>query len=139
MTKRSTSSKAREQKGFTALVAFLFRSPLQGLISRRLILLTFIRRTAIRSMTIVVSYVKDGNTLLVTDNGFWQKNLSADMDVRVQWHGKEQLVGCDVIKATAELVQIIRAMMTANRALRRFIDPLSDHDGQPAIDQDALS
>src|SRR5215813_1583510 len=99
-----------------ALLAWILRSPLRGLISNRFILVTFVRRNG-RSSTIPVSYFKEGDALLVTDHGVWQTNLLAGMAVWVQWKGKERHVRCEVINETAQLVSLIRMMVNTNRAL----------------------
>ena len=138
MTRQSDSTRAEQLHNApiaNALLVWLLRSPLRGLVSKRLILVTFIRRTNGRSSTIPVSYLKDGDTLLVTDTGVWQKNLRAGMDVRIRWNNREYSVACEIIKDTDELVQLISKAMITDRALRGFINPLLGPDGYPALDR----
>jgi hypothetical protein len=52
-----------------ALPRFVLRLPFQTPLSRRLVLLTYIGRKSGRSYTIPVSYVEQGDTLLIPGGG----------------------------------------------------------------------
>lgn len=58
----------------------ILRSPLHGLVSNNLMLITFTGRTSGKTYTTPVNYVRDGETLIVlshTDRTWW-KNLRGD-------------------------------------------------------------
>jgi hypothetical protein len=122
MTRLIASNRAVDGKflRIQALLTWILRSPLRGLISNRFILVTFVRHKG-GSSTIPVSYFKEGDALLVTDQGIWQNNLRAGTAIWVQWNGMRRRVYCEVIKETAQLVPLIRMMVNTNRAFREFL------------------
>jgi hypothetical protein len=53
----------------------ILRSPLHGVMSRRLMLITFAGRRSGKHYTTPISYVQEGHTLLLGVGGPWWKNL----------------------------------------------------------------
>ncbi len=65
----------RVMGALNALPTFVLRLPFQTPMSRRLVLLTYTGRKSGRSYTVPVSYVEQGDTLLIPGGGAWKKNL----------------------------------------------------------------
>jgi hypothetical protein len=75
------------QRLFSPLAKAVLRSPLHGLLSQRLLLLTFTGRTSGQSFSTPVLYEQTGDTLLLRAGGAWWKNLRGGVTVRVLLRG----------------------------------------------------
>ncbi len=84
---------------YNILMATLLRSPLHGLLSQSLLLLTYTGRKSGKLITVPVNYVRDGAVLRVTSRRerTWWRNLRGGVPVRVQLRGRE-------VSATATIV-----------------------------------
>jgi deazaflavin-dependent oxidoreductase (nitroreductase family) len=79
----------RWQKLYNPIVVSLLRSPLHGVMSKSVMLLTYKGRRSAREFTTPVSYVRDGGELLVVssrDHSWW-KNLRGGAPVAVRVRG----------------------------------------------------
>ena len=92
MADRTTEILLRVVKILNPFVRFLLKSPLQGLISKDILLLHFQGRKSGRWFATPVSYVKDGNRLRVLTDAAWWKNLRDRPGARVHLCGKELAV-----------------------------------------------
>ncbi len=66
----------RVMGALNVLPKFVLRLPFQTPMSRRLILLRYTGRKSGRSYTVPVSYVEQGDTLLIPGGGGWKKTSS---------------------------------------------------------------
>ena len=115
------------------LVRLMLAGRAHVVMSKRLILVTFMGRRSGRSYTAPVSYVRDGDDLLVPGGGQWWKNLtSGPVSVRLQgsWHS----VTPEVISEPRELSDVLRRMMAANPALPVFTGIKRGPDGRPSAE-----
>lgn len=75
-------------------VASLLRSPLHGLLSRRLALITVTGRRSGREITLPVMYEQDGERLSIPvmwpQRKLWWRNLRDGATVRVRLRGRER-------------------------------------------------
>ena len=58
-----------------SVMKFVLRSPLHGIVSDKIMLLTFTGRKSSKSYTIPVSYTQKDNTLAIFTNHVWWRNL----------------------------------------------------------------
>src|SRR5688572_17870366 len=65
----------RVLRSINPFVAAILRSPLHGLLSRRVLLLTFIGRTTGKVFTIPVGYMRERDTFTIVCSHAWWKNL----------------------------------------------------------------
>jgi deazaflavin-dependent oxidoreductase (nitroreductase family) len=76
------------------LIKGVLRSPLHGLVSRRLALVTVTGRRSGRSYTFPVSYTQDGETVKITvgwpQRKRWWRNLRDGGPVTIRLRGKER-------------------------------------------------
>jgi hypothetical protein len=114
-----------------ALPTFVLRLPFQTPMSRRLVLLTYTGRKSGRSYTIPVSYVEQGDTLLIPGGGTWKQSLEQGSPVRVRLRGSERSAHPEVIKDIDEVERLVAFMMAANPAVSRFIGVPRAVDGRP--------
>ena len=66
-----------------ALPKLILRSPLHGLMSNQVLLLTYTGRKSGKRYTVPITYVKVGNTLLLATDRPWWKNLRGGAQVQV--------------------------------------------------------
>jgi hypothetical protein len=66
----------------------LLHTPLHGLISGRLALLTFTGRKSGKRYQVPVGYVQQGNTVLINTQSRWQRNLAGGADVTLRLRGR---------------------------------------------------
>ena len=81
----------RPRKLYNPIVVAILRSPLQGLMSNSVMLLTYRGRRSGRAFTTPISYVRDGEDLLAVafrDHAWW-RNLRGGAPVRVRLRGRE--------------------------------------------------
>src|SRR5690349_24649181 len=69
-------------------VAAILRSPLHGLLSRQLILLTYTGRKTGKRYTIPVGYARDGDALVVFSSRSWRRTLRGSAPVEVLLQGR---------------------------------------------------
>jgi hypothetical protein len=113
------------------LPKFVLRLPFQTPMSRRLILLSYTGRKTGRAYTIPVSYVEQGDVLLIPGGGAWKTNLENGAALRIRFRGMEQSAIPEVIRNLDELEELITFMMAANPAVGRFIGVPKLPDGHP--------
>ena len=88
---RSSVPNVRVLHAINPFVAALLRSPLHGLLSRQLMLLTYTGRTTGKRYTIPVGYTRDGETLIVFTSRGWRRNLRGGAPVEVLLQGRRYL------------------------------------------------
>lgn len=71
-------------------IKFILRSPLHGIISKNLLLITFIGRKSGKAFTTPVSYSQDGNDLYIFTHATWWKNLRPDTPITLCLRGKNR-------------------------------------------------
>ena len=112
------------QKLYNPLVIWLLRSPLHGLADKQTMVITVTGRKSGKRYTLPVSYVRNGETLLVISqkDRTWWKNLRNGVQVTVLLQGHTlQARGetfTDTDLAANILLQIRRQVPTYQRLLR---------------------
>ena len=89
------------------MMAFLLRSPLHGMMSKTIMLLTFTGRKSGKSYTTPVTYVRQGNVVYCStgrDSRSWWKNLRGETAVSVRIRGKDLTGRSEVIVNDPEAV-----------------------------------
>ena len=110
----------------------LLRSPLHRPMSKRLIVLSFAGRKSGKSYSIPVGYVQtDANTLLVTTNSGWWKNLRSGAKVKVRLRGKSYTGVTDVTTDQEGLQAMFRQLLANAPQLRQITGIRVDANGEP--------
>lgn len=89
----------------------ILRSPLHGLISGALMLLTFRGRKTGRSYSIPVGYVQKSDRLLVFTHSGWWKNMRGGAAVTVQVRGKTIEGRAELAEDAQQIAEIRRDMV----------------------------
>lgn len=112
---------------------FVLRSPLHGIVSKYLMLITFTGRKSGKRYTTPVSYSQQGDQVMVFTHANWWKNLCGSKPVTLRIRGQE-LNG--LAEPIAEDKEAVAAELTAH--LRKspfdakFYDVTIDDDGNPS-------
>ncbi|HLH24272.1 MAG TPA: nitroreductase family deazaflavin-dependent oxidoreductase [Chloroflexota bacterium] len=113
---------------FTALL----RSPLHGLLSGRLLLLTFRGRRSGKLYTIPVGYAQvDDRHLLLGTESAWKANLRGGARVRLRLRGHGRYGAARVIDDAAGMAAAYRQMLEAAPGYGRAIGITLGPDGEP--------
>ena len=76
-------------KWLNRVMKFVLRSPLHGIVSKKIMLLTFTGRKSGKRYTIPVSYTQKGDTLIMFTNHIWWKNLAEAVPVSLLLRGRQ--------------------------------------------------
>lgn len=98
------------------VIAALLRSPLHGLASRNLLLLTYVGAKSGVVRTLPLSYVEvGGRPYLCTRSSAWWRNLRSGRPVELRLRGRRVAATPVVVDThTAEALAAFRAFLTAN-------------------------
>jgi deazaflavin-dependent oxidoreductase (nitroreductase family) len=102
-------------------VCMILRSPLHGMMSAVLLLITYRGRKSGKEYTLPVQYVQDGNLIYIIpgmpDQKTWWRNLRGGALVQIRLAGKLLSGKADVLDGSAHTEQIARVLEIY---LRRF-------------------
>lgn len=113
------------------IAKFILRSPLHWVMSRRLMLITFTGRKSGKRYTTPISYVQQGQTLLLGVGGMWWKNLRGDVPVQVRLHGKTYAGRAEAWADEVSMTRAYRTILAQNPVQARLMGISATPDGQP--------
>jgi len=116
----------------------VLRSPLHGLVSKNVLLMTFAGRKSGKGYTLPLSYVRVGNTLYVTTERPWYRNLAVEGGalVKLVLRGEERSGVAGATTDPAEVEDGLRIILARYKGYGRFIGVPVDEEGHP--DEEAL-
>lgn len=122
----------RPPKIANTIAAFVLRSPLHGLLSNFLIVLTFTGRKSRKKYAIPVGYGRKDNTLALFTDHIWYKNLLANPRVQVRLKGKDRSGTAEVILDDKEkTAQEMSDFVLQSKGAARAYNVTFDADGKP--------
>jgi hypothetical protein len=117
------------------VIARLLRSPLHGLFSRNLLLLTYVGAKSGRTRTLPLSYVMLGDRLyLCTRSSLWWRNLRDGQPVELRLRGRRVRAMPVIVELPSpEALGALRAFLTANPKTGEMLYQVrSGGDGRPS-------
>jgi len=93
------------------IVRAILRSPLHGMMSKGLCLLSVTGRKTGRVVTFPVGYARMDEALFIVSDHTWYKNLAKNPEVEVLLAGKRTTMRGEVIEYPAEVVQLTRRLV----------------------------
>lgn len=109
----------------------LLRTPLHGLMSERLLLLSFTGRSSGKRYTMPVAYAQQGDTLLIATQSRWWKNLVGGATVQVWLRGRNRNGTSEVITDEAGLSDAYRLLLPQWPRFSDIMGVTLDANGQP--------
>ena len=102
---------------------------LSRIIGSRLVTLYVVGRKSGRRYTVPVSYLAQGDDLLIGTGSGWARNLRAGEPVAFRFKGKIRLADVPTLTAEPDVVTAYAHMAAANPAFARFSRVHVDQDG----------
>jgi hypothetical protein len=116
---------------FNPLATRVLRSPLHSLMSRRLMLVSFRGRKSGRYFTTPISYVQNGETLLLGVGGPWWRNLAGGVPVQVRLRGRTRAGHAEATTDEARVMEAYQTILRRNPTQARFMGITAATDGRP--------
>jgi hypothetical protein len=119
---------------FNPIIKFLLLSPLHGLFSRGILLLTYTGRRSGRKISTPLSYTKENNDYLIVAlrRRIWWRNFQTRAPVTIRVRGKDLSGNALAISEPAEDVQAaLNTYLKSQKNLARALDVSYDNEGQP--------
>ncbi|HEY4387794.1 MAG TPA: nitroreductase/quinone reductase family protein [Ktedonobacteraceae bacterium] len=122
------------QAVFNPLSKTILRSPLHGVMSSKLLLITFTGRKSGKEFTTPISYVRQGNTLLLAVGGSWWKNLRGGATVWLRLQGERCFAVTEVVTDEEAMSEVYQIILAKNPTQGRFMGIKAGSDGKPDPD-----
>jgi deazaflavin-dependent oxidoreductase (nitroreductase family) len=119
---------------FNPLSKTILRSPLHRVMSKKLLLITFTGRKSGKNFTTPISYVQQGDTLLLAVGGSWWKNLRGGTTVWVRLQGKLRTATTEVVTDEEAMSEVYQIILAKNPTQGRFMGIKAGSDGKPDTD-----
>lgn len=114
------------------LMKTILRSPLHGLTSGNMMLVTFTGRKSGKRYTTPVGYVRDGDVVTCLTHAQWWKNLRGAAEVSLRIQGRDyDGVAEPVAQDTTRIADGIRQFLQEVPSWGRFYGVTIDEDGTP--------
>lgn len=114
---------------------FILRSPLHGMISKYLTLITFTGRKSGKTYTTPVSYFQDNNQIYIFSHASWWKNLRNGAPVTLRLRGKKiQGLAEPVVDDKQTIASALTTHLRQSPFDARFYDVTIDEAGNPNLE-----
>ena len=114
------------------LMSGLLRSPLHGVVSRSIMLISFNGRKSGKRYTTPISYARDGDVVTAFTRAKWSRNLAGGAPVTLRLKNKQCQGQADIVTDdTAAVAEGLRDFLRVVRFDARFYQVEFDDDGEP--------
>ena len=110
--------------------ALLLRSPLHRLISKSVLLITFTGRKSGKKYTTPITYLRDDDTVLMTTDSPWWKNLRGGALVTLRIRGREYVGVAEAVTDEAEVARVLQMMLKEYPGYGKYVGLRPDPEGQ---------
>ncbi|MBI5504967.1 MAG: nitroreductase family deazaflavin-dependent oxidoreductase [Deltaproteobacteria bacterium] len=125
----------RVLRGMRPLIAALLASPLHGLLSRDVLLMTWIGRKSSRRYTLPLSYVEQGSKLYLCtrpEGSRWWRNLEGGAEVELTLRGRRVSAAATILDADSpEALEGLRAFVSRNPRTGEMLYHVAREGGAP--------
>ncbi|MBS2532413.1 nitroreductase family deazaflavin-dependent oxidoreductase [Catenulispora sp. NF23] len=119
-----------------ATMRSILRSPLHGMVSKKMLIVTVTGRKSGRVYANPVGYVESGGDLLIGTAAKWRRNLVPGEPVPITWRGRDTVADWEVITDEEEIAEPYRVVIAGNPSHRKRSGVSLDADGN--VDRDQL-
>lgn len=121
------------RKIYNPIIGWLLRTPLHGLMSESVMLITFTGRKSGKTYTTPVNYSQDGDVLTIVSfrRRTWWRNLRDGAPISVRLRGQDLAATGHVIEDDAGVTEALVAYLQRMPRYARYFQVALDPDGQP--------
>ncbi len=121
---------------FNRIMKAILRSPLHGMVSKNMMLLTYTGRKSGKEYTTPVNYVRDGDVLYTTSfkNRSWWRNFRGGAPVRIVLQGKNLRAEGEVAEDGDNLTAWLTQLVLLSPRYAKYFGVGFDEAGQPNPD-----
>lgn len=121
---------------YNPIIALILRSPLHGMLSSGIMVVTYIGRKSGRTISVPVSYVRDdedGNVLWTTSlrKRTWWRNLRREALVTLRLRGKNRPARAEALEDEDEVADALYYYLTLTPSFAKHFDVALDEEGEP--------
>ncbi len=114
---------------------FVLQSPLHGIISKNLLLITFTGRKSGKTYTTPVSYTRHNGQVHIFSHANWWKNLRGGAPVTLRLRGQDVQGTADVVADDKSAIAAALSAHLQNQPFdARFYDVTMDDNGNPVTE-----
>lgn len=140
MTQTSSVSQEKQASSVPPLLnrfmSALLRSPLHGIASRSVMLITFTGRKSGRSYTTPISYLREGRQVTGFTGAPWWRNLAGGAPVTLRIKGRDYRGWAAVVaEDKASVANALQHFLRHVRSDARFYQVTYDAQGEPRRDE----
>ncbi len=118
------------------VMKLILRSPLHGMVSKSVLLISFTGRKSGRRYTTPVSYSQEGNQVAIFTHANWWKNLRGDTPVTLRLRGREAQGLAELVAEDKEAIAAgLAAHLRKVRSDARYYQVTFDDQGDPRADE----
>jgi len=118
-------------KVINPLLGLLLRSPLHGLLGKRLLLLEYTGRKSGKRFRLPVGYVREGREILLVTQSRWKANFRDGAPVRVWLGGESRPAFAELIADEAGVAAALGRMVRVQPGFGQIIGVGVGPDGEP--------
>lgn len=126
---------SRFMRAINKFPALILRSPLHRLIGGSVLLLTFVGRKSAKKCTTPITYLREGDTVLLTIDSPWWKNLRGGALVALLIRGRRYAGVAEAITDETEIARVLEMMLDKPRGARKG-RPRAGHGASPLDDRE---
>ena len=117
---------------YNPIIACILRSPLHGLLSGSIMLITYTGRKSGKVYNTPVNYVRDGDILLVTSfrRRKWWRNLRGGVPVTIRARGQAWKIACEVVEDDEGVAANLTTYLQKVPQYAEYFHVALDADGQ---------
>jgi deazaflavin-dependent oxidoreductase (nitroreductase family) len=121
---------------YNAMMVALLRSPLHGLISSGIMLVTYVGRKTGKRYNVPISYVRDEEdedvlwTISLRKRTWW-RNLRGGMEVTLRLRGRNRVATGEVLEGDEEVVEALGNFLQQARHYAKHFEVEFDAEGEP--------
>lgn len=118
-------------RAMNAVARLVLRSPLHGLMDRKVLLLGFTGRRSGRRYTTPMSYVRVGDEVLMSTEAPWWGNLVGGAPVEVRLGGEVRAGFAEAVTREEDVAGVLGEILRHYPEYRRFVGVSVVEDGRP--------
>jgi len=118
---------------YNPIMVWMLRSPLHGMLSGSMLVITYTGRKSSKTYHIPVSYIQSGETLLTISykRRKWWRNLRCGAPVNIRLQGKDVSGQAEVVEDEQGVTEGLTAFIAGNPRTARAFGMNVGVDGQP--------